>query len=366
MDNAVLNGFEQALWFAYGFTSPDLNPEELFRECFRRARQPQYQKDPELLQDLEMLYWLRRQRQRGNLLSADSKYVSNSWQNTRPVDPDPRIIGKSQRTWALLIGNSDYSNLPLRGSRNDAQAMKNYLEDYLQVPKAQIQILLDANRAEMVNALYDLRDNSRIRSGDNILFYFSGHSAAYPAEEYITTWPEKLATIVGICPIDRGKSVPDISDIELNMILQQMRSTNITVILDCSYSGGAFMTPPSYEHLTSSRPHCPTSSGIRRMLEAAYSNPRRTPIFPPIVQSEDGDPSVPSFVLLAACQGYEHASEIGISEENPWRSARTSSLYGHFTCALLKVLQSELARGATFESITRGLPVLRTGRSMNL
>jgi hypothetical protein len=93
------------------------------------------------------------------------------------------------RIFALLIGinylgikniknikNSE-SYHPLSGGVADAHSVREYLENCLGVPSNQITSLIDkkATRLAIINAFSDLRTDDRIRKGDAILIYYSGH-----------------------------------------------------------------------------------------------------------------------------------------------------------------------------------------------
>ena len=58
----------------------------------------------------------------------------------------------------------------------------------------------------MVNALYDLRDDERIKPDDKIVVHFSGHGSSYDTRDLFTTFASKAGSIEAICPIDRGDS----------------------------------------------------------------------------------------------------------------------------------------------------------------
>ncbi|PPQ81751.1 hypothetical protein CVT26_007399 [Gymnopilus dilepis] len=343
---AKLSAKEEDLWIKYGFTG-DLDSEKLFKECLKRAQEG---REEGVIQDAKML---------SNLSAMRKSYSPQLWRNAEYVEPGGRIMAKSSRIWALIIGNNHYSNPQqlLQGCHDDAQEMKHYLQDYLCVPSDHIQLVLDARRKQMVDALYALRDNALIHFGDNILFYFAGHGSTYDAADHFQTDLGKLGSIEALCPSDRMSSVPDISDRELNHILREIRSAkgpNITVILDCCYSGGAVRdtTICGRARFIPPLPACaePQCSALTLMLEAADSDPRRAKSLPSIAQSETWDADVSSFVLLAACQEYQRAEEFEDKKSQHGPRQR-----GLFTCALLKILESKEADGATFESIIHSI-----------
>jgi len=223
----------------------------------------------------------------------------------------------------------------------------------------------------MVDALYDLRDDEKIKPDDNIVIHFSGHGSSYDARDYrdFTTFASKAGSIEAICPVDRGGSIPDISERELNSILSELRAAkgpNITIILDCCHAGGAVRSF-SGSDTNAIRFIPPIRSNdaldLMRMFEAADSNPRRGPNEPnvPNIFSELWMPDISSFVLLAACQDFQYAEESNFVDfyntDSGTRGMMTvpttgrSPRQGRFTFALIKILESEMARKATYESV---------------
>ena len=72
---------------------------------------------------------------------------------------------------ALIIGNSQYQNLPaLEGAGDDAKAVARVLEDRYGF---NVRLLLDANRFQILSALNDLRES--LASKDRLVVYYTGH-----------------------------------------------------------------------------------------------------------------------------------------------------------------------------------------------
>jgi tetratricopeptide (TPR) repeat protein len=75
------------------------------------------------------------------------------------------------RYYALVIGNNNYHSLPkLKTSINDAKAVADILRNRYGFT---VQILTDANRADIILALGKFRNNLTKR--DNLLIYYAGH-----------------------------------------------------------------------------------------------------------------------------------------------------------------------------------------------
>jgi Caspase domain len=267
-----------------------------------------------------------------------------------------------RRFWAVIIGNDDYPDSPLGGSVNDARLIQKHLTDYLEVPANHIRLLLNAKRSTIIDVLYDLRDDERIKPGDNILIYYAGHGSSF---KYFTTPTSQAGCIEAICPVDRSNTVPDISDRELNSILSELGSAkgpNITVILDCCHSGGAVRSLDinSSVRFNYNKHGLSDREILELMFQAADNNPRRRSYVS--TASETWTPDMSSFVGLAACQDHEVAEEYNVEMSNSvsrgmfgtsWASSQR--LYGRFTWALVKALESEEGRTATYESIVTKL-----------
>ncbi|KAK0227237.1 hypothetical protein EDD85DRAFT_727215, partial [Armillaria nabsnona] len=142
--------------------------------------------------------------------------------------------------WAIVIGIDAYDNPrdSLHGCVSDALNFKDYLVKDLKVPVEQIQLLLspDPEHATRTNV------NTKIGHGDNIIVFFSGRGTCYPCAMYFTDTIGGQGNVEALCPMDRGSTIPDISDREMNIILKQIcrsKGHRITVFLDCCHSTSA-------------------------------------------------------------------------------------------------------------------------------
>ena len=224
--------------------------------------------------------------------------------------------------------------------------MRDYLVEYLGVPKDRIRLLHNASREVILNALYDLRDNTHIQFGDNILVHFSGHGSSYEARSFFKTRVGSAGSIEAICPSDRSADyeISDISDRELNLVLSEVRDAkggNITFIVDSCYAGGMMRGNSITSDEVSNRSVVPIRLGPISMLKAAEKHPRRKSSV--LASSENWEGDASAFVQLAACQDFQIAREVT-------HDGRT---YGAFTWALVKALKSKKSRGGTYADIVR-------------
>jgi hypothetical protein len=85
----------------------------------------------------------------------------------------------AERRVALVIGNADYADRPLRNPINDAQLMQATLRDL----GFQVQVATDVDRRGLLAALRDFE--SRARGAEVALFYFAGHGAQVGGANYL-------------------------------------------------------------------------------------------------------------------------------------------------------------------------------------
>ena len=66
------------------------------------------------------------------------------------------------------------------GAVPDADAMRDYLQKHLGVPKSQIRNLRnsEATRAAIIDAIVAFSLNNKIKKGDPILIYYAGHGGS--------------------------------------------------------------------------------------------------------------------------------------------------------------------------------------------
>ncbi|KAK0476221.1 hypothetical protein EDD18DRAFT_1216283, partial [Armillaria luteobubalina] len=239
----LLERLEAQLATEYGMTG-DIDSVEVFDETKARAFSTNDENTISALKDLHSLYQLRLRMSSIQL----PRYLNfEESPRTRHVD--------TSRFWAVLIGIDAYECNPLHGCVRDALLMERYLTEDISVPKHRIQSLLGSNervsssnyhiptRVNIIQTLVGLMNNAEIQSGDNIIIYFAGYGSAYSTAGYCSN---PMDSIEALCPIDRtegnGSHIPDISDREINVILQnisRVKGHHITFILDCSHSAAA-------------------------------------------------------------------------------------------------------------------------------
>jgi hypothetical protein len=80
---------------------------------------------------------------------------------------------------ALVIGNADYKEAPLRNPLNDARDMARALRDL----RFEVIEALNVNRRQMIEAVNDF--GTRLQQAQIGLFYYSGHGVQYHGNNYL-------------------------------------------------------------------------------------------------------------------------------------------------------------------------------------
>ncbi|QRW13331.1 ICE-like protease (caspase) p20 domain protein [Ceratobasidium sp. AG-Ba] len=84
----------------------------------------------------------------------------------------------------LIIGINHYPNLPpLSGAVADAEAVREFLIDSLEVPSSQVISLHDeaASRSGIIDAFHKLKNDVRIQKGDPLVIFYAGHGGSTEA-----------------------------------------------------------------------------------------------------------------------------------------------------------------------------------------
>ena len=144
---------------------------------------------------------------------------------------------------ALLVGVWDYENpnLQLDAPPNDLKLMEAVLSAH-GVTQAQMHILPNPNKAEIQRKFREL--SRRLTPSDNLLFYFSGHGTqiidklgTFPGDEAKGRYPDRNDE--ALLPVDADLASPKtyLLDDELNTLLQELPTRQVTCIIDTCYSG---------------------------------------------------------------------------------------------------------------------------------
>jgi thioredoxin-related protein len=151
----------------------------------------------------------------------------------------PLTTNQSENTYALIIGNEDYSThqtglsseVNVNYATNDAEIMKKYCNKTLGVPEKHIMFLKDATAGKMKQGLGWINNLAKVTDGKaNLIFYYAGHGL--PDE--ITNAPYLMPVDVSGSYINLGISLDEV----INSISQYPTNKSV-IFLDACFSGGA-------------------------------------------------------------------------------------------------------------------------------
>ncbi|KAJ1301207.1 hypothetical protein OPQ81_003617 [Rhizoctonia solani] len=292
-------------------------------------------------------------------LSLQTPSQSTKQERTSPVSlsntqPSEHNGWSGTALHALIIGIDKYPQLtPLAGAVADAQRVETFLSADLRVPKGNILTLYDqdASREAIVTAFETLQKNPRIRRGDPIVIFFSGHGGETKAQP---EWKRKhgTSTIQVIFPYDYElpiantnnlvNCIPDTTIANLLNQLADAKGNNITVIFDS----------------------CHSASGTRDVKGSSGLRARSAEIKSPIPPDIDDDILVHSSLGSKATRGVERplhsdqASHILIAACGSNQKAWENNENGLFTSALLDTLRRSRVDNITYENLIKELPAL--------
>jgi hypothetical protein len=147
--------------------------------------------------------------------------------------------------WGLLIGINEYAydGIPdLKGCEHDVDLVQKVLTTKYGFPEGNIKIILsaDATKANMVAAIRSWLIE-KPKAGDVVVLYYSGHGVQIED----VNGDEDDGYDEALCPTDTAPNaaatefVNVLLDDELNQLLSQIPTDNVTVVLDCCHSGTA-------------------------------------------------------------------------------------------------------------------------------
>lgn len=273
-------------------------------------------------------------------------------------DPDPAA---SDSSWhAIVIGTDRYPNLSpgeqLRGCKNDALAMAEFLSERVGVPEENIRLLTSpaessdklSSAANIRAALHSLAEGDAVQPGHHVVLFYSGHGLRLFREE---SAPPR-SVFYGLAAADLARNAEGwsslILDRELNRFLHRMkqRQVSVTVIADTCHAGASTRD-------VEDRVRVRTLRDVRPLRDEDWQGLLRThPAFlPKTAPAGDcqvagsgadrlgrGLPAGSDFVVLAACQDTETAKEAEeIFHGAEGREARR--VHGVLTLSLLQALR---------------------------
>jgi hypothetical protein len=134
----------------------------------KRQQRRDEQRERELAQQLEQ------QKKRADEQQKELARVQSQLRNTsKPAFTKDLTVPKGSlgRFYALVIGNSQYQNLPaVPGAERDARAMAELLKNSYGF---QVNLLLNATNAKILSTLYEM--SRELAENDNLVVFYAGH-----------------------------------------------------------------------------------------------------------------------------------------------------------------------------------------------
>lgn len=226
--------------------------------------------------------------------------------------------------YSLLTGINKYHPdsgvTSLSGCHNDINRWQSFLEEH--IPKERLNMaapLLDGD-ATYQNVVHHFGDKflGRAKSGDTVLFVYSGHgSREGAASEFDKYYPEGMQETL-VLHDSRCSGGLDLADKELAILIERIaiKGVNVVVVLDCCHSGSGTRAMEDFT-LGNAKQH--TNREGRRAFESYLDG---------AFMKKGGGFYLPNsrHILLAACDRKEKAYEL-------------TTRQGLFSTCLLQVLE---------------------------
>ncbi|KAK0486549.1 hypothetical protein IW261DRAFT_1456027 [Armillaria novae-zelandiae] len=264
--------------------------------------------------------------------------------------PQLNTIGRPPPSlFALVVGIDKYISNEIRnlsGAVADTDAVNDFLQGVLRIPKDQIKSLRneEATRLTIEAAIKDLGKNPAIKKDDPIFIFFAGHGAEVNAP---SGWPSANGKIQMLIPHDfitsgsddskQGQGVLDMKLAYLLADLAAKKSDNITVILDCCHSSSGTRTDDDDPTFAVRGIDLPQTYTLSQDLLHDIEHARVS-----IIAKGSENAGLLSHVLLSACKHGQEAGE---------RDGR-----GVFTSALLELLLEKGVDKLTYKEVITSLP----------
>jgi len=145
--------------------------------------------------------------------------------------------------YAILVGIWDYENpnLQLDAPRNDLELMRSLLSSH-GIAEENLHVLTNPGKVKIQQEFRKL--SRRLTASDSLLFYFSGHGTriidkfgSFPGDEAKGRYPDQNDE--ALMPADVKLASPEtyLLDDELNVLLSEFQTREITCVIDTCYSG---------------------------------------------------------------------------------------------------------------------------------
>lgn len=154
---------------------------------------------------------------------------------------------------AVLVGINKYPGCPLKGCVNDVIIMRDILVKIYKVPANQIRLILD-NRATKDNIL-ERMEWLITNDAENKMFYYSGHGAQIPTQDYSVDNYEPDSMDELMCPVDFNWEDNYILDNQIEALMKKLKENHhISMVVDACHSGSIDSALPQNDRLVKQIP----------------------------------------------------------------------------------------------------------------
>lgn len=166
-----------------------------------------------------------------NLLNASNNYGKVLAQN-------------NSRKLALLIGINEYDRdangwIPLKGCTTDIQLQRELLVNCFGFKTQDIKILRDRDATRQnILMLFEEHLIRQAKPGDVVVFHYSGHGSRVRDIDSEDGVDGTIVPIDSPYPSNQEDKVKDITGGTIFLLTSALNTDNVTVVLDCCYSGG--------------------------------------------------------------------------------------------------------------------------------
>jgi len=277
------------------------------------------------------------------------------------------------QNYALIIANSDYSNLPeknwLKGPKNDEALVRDYLLHSAPVKFAPENVVeLGSGDGMQLGTHQAILDNlgklaGEAKAGDFVYLHFSGHGSQQPVTDDKAEPDGKdevfLSADTKLAPEDNPRFMPNaLTDNEVGAALKAIRKTgaSVWVVFDSCFSGSMTRGAP-YDQLAADRDIDPADLGIpvsafKQLAPLAEEGERAVPMAGGVYTDNVDDANEGALVAFFAAQSTETTNERGFDVTQPDGSIAQVP-YGVFTYAIF----SSLAKnpGMTYRQLAQSV-----------
>ncbi|HEY9596814.1 MAG TPA: caspase family protein, partial [Cyanophyceae cyanobacterium] len=163
----------------------------------------------------------------------------------RAGDRYARVLAQgTPRKLALLVGINTYRDAPLQGCVTDVELQQQLLIHRFGFNPSDILILTDekATRQGILNA-FEEHLIKQAKPGDVVVYHYSGHGSqiADPDCDFSDCLNSTFVPVDSVLPggyPTQGGAVPDIMGHTLFLLMDAIKTENVTVVLDSCHSGG--------------------------------------------------------------------------------------------------------------------------------